>query len=72
MPDVSVPVITVDGPSGVGKGAIAYRLADGLGFHLLDHVHEWFSGPLRRLNNIEIFQYRLALHFHGKHATPFS
>lgn len=32
----TVPVITVDGPVGVGKGALTYRLAEGLGFHLLD------------------------------------
>lgn len=38
-----VPVICVDGPSGSGKGTIAQRLAEGLGFHLLD------SGALYRL-----------------------
>lgn len=30
------PVITIDGPSGAGKGTIARQLADQLGFHLLD------------------------------------
>jgi cytidylate kinase len=38
-----VPVITIDGPVGAGKGAIAQRLAERLGFHLLD------SGALYRL-----------------------
>ncbi|GMQ96835.1 MAG: (d)CMP kinase [Gammaproteobacteria bacterium] len=32
----SVPVITVDGPSGSGKGTIAQGLATELGWHLLD------------------------------------
>jgi CMP/dCMP kinase len=39
----SVPVITVDGPSGAGKGAISYMLAEQLGWHLLD------SGALYRV-----------------------
>jgi len=30
------PVITIDGPSGAGKGTIARQLADKLGYHLLD------------------------------------
>jgi len=37
------PVITIDGPSGSGKGTIARRVATALGFHLLD------SGALYRL-----------------------
>jgi 3-phosphoshikimate 1-carboxyvinyltransferase len=32
----AVPVITVDGPSASGKGTLAGRLADSLGYHLLD------------------------------------
>lgn len=39
----SVPVLTIDGPSGSGKGTIARRVADRLGWHLLD------SGALYRL-----------------------
>lgn len=38
-----VPVITVDGPSGAGKGTISHMLADRLGWHLLD------SGALYRV-----------------------
>ncbi len=38
-----VPVIAIDGPGGVGKGTLARRLAERLGFHLLD------SGALYRL-----------------------
>jgi cytidylate kinase len=37
------PVIAIDGPSGSGKGTIARRVANRLGFHLLD------SGALYRL-----------------------
>ena len=37
------PVITVDGPSGAGKGTISHLLADALGWHLLD------SGALYRV-----------------------
>lgn len=39
----SVPVLTLDGPSGSGKGTIASRVARILGWHLLD------SGALYRL-----------------------
>jgi len=40
---VSVPVIAIDGPSASGKGTIARRVADALGFHYLE------SGALYRL-----------------------
>jgi CMP/dCMP kinase len=40
---VTAPVITIDGPSGSGKGTVARRVAAELGFHLLD------SGALYRL-----------------------
>ncbi len=39
----AVPVVTIDGPVGSGKGTISARLAERLGFHLLD------SGALYRL-----------------------
>jgi len=38
-----VPVVTIDGPSGTGKGTLARRLKAWLGWHLLD------SGALYRL-----------------------
>ena len=39
----AAPVIAIDGPSGSGKGTISRRVADRLGWHLLD------SGALYRL-----------------------
>lgn len=38
-----IPVITIDGPTASGKGTVAHRVADKLGFHYLD------SGALYRL-----------------------
>jgi len=40
---VSVPVIAIDGPSASGKGAVASRVAEALGFHYLE------SGALYRV-----------------------
>ena len=40
---MTVPVIAIDGPSGSGKGTVARRVAEALGYHLLD------SGALYRL-----------------------
>jgi len=41
--EIKSPVITIDGPSGVGKGTISQLLAEKLGWHLLD------SGALYRV-----------------------
>jgi cytidylate kinase len=43
MPNSNIPVIAIDGPTASGKGTVASRVADKLGFHLLD------SGALYRL-----------------------
>lgn len=40
---MTTPVIAIDGPSGSGKGTVARRVAEALGYHLLD------SGALYRL-----------------------
>jgi cytidylate kinase len=49
----AVPVITIDGPSGSGKGTVARRLADALGYHLLD------SGALYRLTALSAERSRI-------------
>lgn len=41
--EIQVPVITIDGPSGTGKGTISHLLAEKLGWHFLD------SGSLYRV-----------------------
>lgn len=43
MPHSHIPVIAIDGPTASGKGTVAHRVADRLGFHYLD------SGALYRL-----------------------
>ncbi|KQV28634.1 (d)CMP kinase [Massilia sp. Root335] len=43
MSNTNIPVITIDGPTASGKGTVAHKVADRLGFHLLD------SGALYRL-----------------------
>lgn len=55
MSNYSVPVITIDGPSGVGKGTISHLLARRLGWHFLD------SGALYRLSALAAQRHRIAL-----------
>ena len=47
---VSAPVIAIDGPSASGKGAVASRVAEALGFHYLE------SGALYRLVALRALQ----------------
>lgn len=50
-----IPIITIDGPSGVGKGTISRLLADHLGWHFLD------SGALYRLTALAAIRHAVAL-----------
>lgn len=49
-PATTKPIITIDGPSGSGKGTIAYRLAQHFGLGLLD------SGALYRIVGLMAYQ----------------
>ena len=55
MPNSNVPVITIDGPTASGKGTVASRIADRLGFHLLD------SGALYRLTALQALRREIEL-----------
>ncbi|TFW04793.1 (d)CMP kinase [Oxalobacteraceae bacterium OM1] len=46
-----VPVIAIDGPTASGKGTVAHRVADKLGFHYLD------SGALYRLTALSALRH---------------
>lgn len=54
-PHSNVPVITVDGPSGVGKGTVSRGLAARLGWHRLD------SGALYRILALAAIEAGIAL-----------
>ncbi|PIE48058.1 MAG: cytidylate kinase [Gammaproteobacteria bacterium] len=47
------PIVTIDGPSGAGKGTIAWKLANALGYQLLD------SGALYRIVGLKAHQANL-------------
>ncbi len=55
MPPLSVPVITIDGPTASGKGTVAQKVARHLGFHYLD------SGALYRLTALSALRRGVAL-----------
>ncbi len=52
---MTVPVVTVDGPSGVGKGTVSLLLTQRLGWHFLD------SGALYRLVALAAIRHSVAL-----------
>ena len=49
-PSLRFPVICIDGPSGAGKGTVTWRLAQALGYQLLD------SGALYRIVGLKAFE----------------
>ncbi|TKB50389.1 (d)CMP kinase [Ferrimonas sediminicola] len=49
------PVITIDGPSGVGKGTVCHLLAEKLGWHLLD------SGAIYRVLALAALHHNIEL-----------
>ena len=52
---MNIPIITIDGPSASGKGTIAERVAEKLGFHVLD------SGALYRLTALHAIRHGIEL-----------
>lgn len=52
---MNIPIIAIDGPSASGKGTIAERVAEKLGFHVLD------SGALYRLTALFAMRKGIAL-----------
>ncbi len=55
MPENNSPVITIDGPSGAGKGTVCQRLAEKLGWPLLD------SGAIYRVLALAAVHHDVAL-----------
>ncbi len=60
MSTSQIPVITIDGPTASGKGTVAARVAQALGWHVLD------SGALYRLTALACVQRQIGLHEIGK------
>lgn len=54
MTNSKAPVITIDGPTASGKGTVAHRVAEALGFHYLD------SGALYRLTALTAMRKAIA------------
>lgn len=55
MNQKNIPVIAVDGPSGVGKGTLCYSLANHFHWHLLD------SGAIYRVLALSALNHKIAL-----------
>lgn len=55
MTNKAIPIVTIDGPSGSGKGTMSMMLARKLGFHYLD------SGALYRLLALAASRHKVAL-----------
>jgi cytidylate kinase len=61
MPNSHIPVIAIDGPTASGKGTVAAKVAELLGFHLLD------SGALYRLTALSAL--RLGIDLADEHSV---
>lgn len=55
MTNSHIPVVTIDGPGGVGKGTVSLRVAKQLGWHTLD------SGALYRILALAALQNKVSL-----------
>ena len=55
MEKTKIPVIAIDGPTASGKGTVAQKVAQQLGFHYLD------SGALYRLTALSVLRRGIAL-----------
>ena len=55
MKNTHIPVVTIDGPSGVGKGTVSLRVAKQLGWHTLD------SGAIYRVLALAALQTQVSL-----------
>lgn len=53
--DNQAPVITIDGPSGVGKGTVTHMLSKALGWHMLD------SGAIYRAIGWSLLHYQVPI-----------
>ena len=58
------PIICIDGPSGAGKGTVAWRLAQALGYQLLD------SGALYRIVGLKAFEAGLLADINSDNQQP--
>lgn len=63
MTSTNIPVITIDGPSGAGKGTVSCRLAKQLGWHTLD------SGAMYRVLALAAHQNQIPLEDEAALAT---
>jgi CMP/dCMP kinase len=61
MPNSNIPVIAIDGPTASGKGTVAAKVAERLGYHLLD------SGALYRLTALSAM--RAGIDLSDEHAV---
>ena len=66
LAESDIPVLTIDGPSGAGKGTAAAAMAERLGFHLLD------SGAIYRVAALHALRYNADLNDEASVLETFS